>query len=137
MSFSDPLGLVRYNAPAPRTVPVTGDTLTALQCVEVCLQGSTNNPTLDLLITGGAETSGHSRRSHHSRGEACDIAGPRHNPVDTADVLTCAAQCGFGAGQFERFPSSPNRDHWHLQLTPGNGVPALPAPQTPTQQRAP
>lgn len=31
------------------------------QCVETCLQGITGNSGLDLLITGGAETKGHTR----------------------------------------------------------------------------
>ena len=127
ISYIDPLGLYHYNAPAPRTVPVTGATATNLQCVETCLQGRAGNSALDLLITGGAETTGHSRNSRHSSGEACDIAGPRFNSVTDADVRQCASQCGFGAGQFETFSDNPNRNHWHLQLTPGNGVPALPS----------
>ena len=125
ISFTDPFGLLRYNNPPPRTVPLTGPTLTALQCVEACLKGTTGNADLDLLITGGAEQSGHSRNSHHYKGTACDIAGPKFNPVKNDDVMSCASQCGFGAGHFEDF-SGENRDHWHLQMTPGNGVPALP-----------
>ncbi len=73
LSFTDPLGLFHYNAPAPRTVPVDGQTAQSLQCVEQCLQRASGNSALDLLITGGAERTGHSRRSHHSRGEACDM----------------------------------------------------------------
>jgi len=126
VNFVDPLGLIHYNAPPPRTVPVQGETLEDLECVEQCLQDATNNPNLDLLITGGAERRGHSRRSHHYRGKACDIHGS--NPVKNGDVMSCAAQCGFGAGRWESFRNNPNRNHWHLQLTPGNGVPALPAP---------
>ena len=80
LNFVDPRGLIRYNAPAPRTVPVTGVTLIALQCVESCLQQSTGNQRLDLLITGGAETTGHSKNSHHSKGQACDIASAKFNP---------------------------------------------------------
>lgn len=133
ISFTDPLGLIRYNAPAPRTVPVQGTTAQALQCVEQCLQRATNNPDLNVLVTGGAEQNRHSRDSHHDRGEACDIAGPRHNPVNNNDVMNCASECGFGAGQYETFRNNPNRDHWHLQMTPGNGVPAIPAAQPPTQ----
>lgn len=125
VSFIDPEGLVRYNAPAPRTVPVEGATLTALQCVESCLQRATGNQNLDLMITGGAETSGHSRHSHHSIGQACDIANSNVNRGLTSDnVGTCAASCGFGAGQYETFSNNPNRNHFHLQLQPGNGVPA-------------
>ncbi|CAH1090967.1 RHS repeat-associated core domain-containing protein [Candidatus Nitrotoga sp. 1052] len=125
LSWVDPLGLLHYNAPAPQTVPVTGATATKLQCVETCLQVATDNPKLDLLITGGTEKKGHSRKSHHKKNEACDIAGPKFNAVSNEDVRECAIQCGFGAGQFEIFPGKPKRNHWHLQITPGNGVPAL------------
>lgn len=125
LRWVDPLGLIHYNAPPPRTVPVQGDTLRALQCTEQCLQRTANNPNLDLLITGGAEQSGHSRNSHHYRGEACDIAGPQFNPINNNDTIRCAAQCGFEAGHFETFPQNSNRDHWHFQLEPGNGVPSI------------
>ena len=126
LSFVDPRGLIRYNAPAPRTVPVTGVTLIALQCVESCLQQSTGNQRLDLLITGGAETTGHSKNSHHSKGQACDIASAKFNPgLTNENVGTCAVSCGFGGGQYEMFLRYPNRDHWHLQLEPGNGVPKI------------
>lgn len=129
MRYTDPFGLYRYNAPSPRTVPVPEPTANALRYLEACLQRETNNPDLDLLVTGGAETTGHSRNSHHSRGEACDIAQPRFNPgLNNTNVDECAVRCGFGAGQYETFPNNPNRNHWHLQITPGNGVPALPPP---------
>lgn len=85
--------------------------------------GSTGNLKLDLLITGGAEIAGHSKGSHHSKGEACDIHSS--NPITEDDMGRCAPACGFGGGQYERFTSNPNRDHWHLQLTPGNGVPPI------------
>lgn len=135
ISFFDPEGLIRYNAPAPRTVPVAGETLSALHCVESCLQAATGNPGLDLLITGGAERSSHSKNSHHSKGEACDVAGDRFNPgLTNANVGACAASCGFGAGQFESFSSKPNKDHWHLQLKPGNGVPII-SPNIPLPTR--
>jgi RHS repeat-associated protein len=125
--FFDPLGWIRWNKNPPDTVPVTGQTLTNLQCVEGCLRQQTNNPILDLLMTGGAESKGHTRGSHHPKGEACDIAGPAFNPVTSNQVLDCASRCGFGAGQFEDYPGV-NRDHWHIQIYPGNGVPALPPP---------
>jgi RHS repeat-associated protein len=127
--FFDPLGWIRWNKNPPDTVPVTGQTLTNLQCVEKCLQQQTNNPSLDLLMTGGAEATGHTPGSHHPRGEACDIAGPAFNPVTGNQVLGCASRCGFGAGHFEDYPGV-NRDHWHIQIYPGNGVPALPPPAT-------
>jgi len=125
-NWIDPLGLIRYNKPPPATVPVKGQTLQNLLCVEKCLQNATGKCNLDLLITGGAEQSGHSRNSAHYGGEAVDIAGPLHNPVSNSDVMQCAAGCGFGAGQFESFHNNPNRDHWHFQLYPGNGVPPIP-----------
>ncbi|NGZ12119.1 MAG: RHS repeat protein, partial [Nitrospira sp. LK70] len=78
--FFDPLGWIRWNKNPPDAVPVTGQTLTNLQCVEKCLQQQTNNPSLDLLMTGGAEATGHTPGSHHPRGEACDIAGPSSAP---------------------------------------------------------
>lgn len=122
----DPTGLIQYNRPPPATVPPEGDTFSALVCLETCLKGTTGNLGLDLMVTGAAETSGHSQQSHHYKGEACDIAGPRTNAgVTDSDAKMCAKACGFGAGQFERFPNDPNRDHWHFQLTPGNGVPSL------------
>ncbi|MBI4237964.1 MAG: RHS repeat-associated core domain-containing protein [Deltaproteobacteria bacterium] len=135
LRWVDPWGLLRWNAPPPRTVPVRGQTLANLQCVEGCLQRRTGNANLDLLINGGAEQFGHSRNSHHYRGEACDIAGPRFNPVPHADVMQCAHQCGFGAGHFEDSAGSAH-DHWHLQRVPGNGVPALPN-TTPTSESLP
>jgi len=117
----DPLGLIHYNAPSPRTVPVDGQTAANLNCEEICLRRRTNNQNLDLLVTGGAETTGHSSNSFHYTGQACDIAAS--NPVRSDDVFDCAAQCGFSGAQFETFRNNPNRNHFHLQNSPGNGVP--------------
>ncbi|TFZ05535.1 RHS repeat protein [Ramlibacter henchirensis] len=123
---TDPTGLLEFNKPPPATVPPEGETFAALVCLETCLKGTTGNLNLNLLATGGAEKGGHSSKSHHYKGEACDIAGPKSNKgVTDADAKMCAKACGFGAGHFETFPNNPNRDHWHFQLTPGNGVPAL------------
>jgi RHS repeat-associated protein len=116
VNWMDPWGLIRYNAPPPRTVPVEGATLNSLECLERCLQNRTQEPNLDLLVTGGSEQSGHSRNSRHYSGEACDVAGPQHNPVSNADVSSCAEQCGFGRASFESFPNNPNRAHWHLEM---------------------
>ena len=123
---TDPTGLITFNKPAPATVPPEGETFSSLVCLETCLKGTTQNLNLSLLVTGGAEKNGHSTKSHHYKGEACDIAGPRLNVgVTNKDMIMCAKSCGFGAGQFEVFPENPGRDHWHLQMTPGNGVPPL------------
>jgi RHS repeat-associated protein len=125
INYIDPWGLIRYNAPPPRTVPPEGATLNALQCLEQCLQTATNNPTLDLLVTGGAEQTGHTAGSRHYSGEACDVAGPRFNPINANNVSSCAARCGFGTVQFETFPNNPNREHWHLEM-PRTPVPGQP-----------
>jgi hypothetical protein len=115
---TDPSGLIRYNHNPPVTVPPSGYTLGALQCLENCLRCRTNNPRLNLMVTGGAEGSGHKGRSWHYVGSAVDIW--TGNPVSTSDVFACATSCGFMAGQLEA-----SRHHWHLQLAPGNGVPPI------------
>jgi len=119
VEYLDPFGEIRYNFPPPRTVPPTGRTLAALQCLEHCLQCVTNNANLNLIVTGGAEQSGHSTHSFHYRGEAVDVSF--RNPVSTHNVFQCGEACGFTAGLAETA-----KHHWHLQLTPGNGVPLLP-----------
>ena len=113
-------GGIVYNHPPPRTVPVTGATNDALQCVARCLQCMTKNSNLQLSVTGGAETSGHKAQSFHYVNKAVDLSF--FNPVTTGQVFSCGQKCGFSAGQAE-----PDLHHWHLQTTPGNGVPPLPA----------
>jgi len=128
---SDPSGLIWYNKPPPGTVPVTGETAKKAQCVEQCLKAENTWNGKGLLCTGGKESKPdkngnlpHSKNSLHYKNEAIDIAGPKFNKYSTGGVLRCAAQCGFSAGQFEDFPGR-NRDHWHLQINSGNGVPAI------------
>jgi RHS repeat-associated protein len=133
VNFRDASGLIGYNHPQPstKTVPPTGKTRESLQCLEKCLQEKTANPKLDLFVTGGSEKSGHTKGSHHYKGQACDLAGPRINKASDTQMNSCAVQCGFGAGQFEDYPDGKDgryRDHWHFQLTPGNGVPAIQDP---------
>lgn len=121
VNFVDPSGLLTPNAAPPRTIMPTGQNLTNMQCLESCLGG-------DLLVTGGQEQSGHTKNSKHSSNNACDIAGPNNGNPQTSDpnkVRQCAKSCGYSHGQFESFPSNPNRNHWHLQIGPGNGVPVL------------
>lgn len=71
------------------------------------------------ILTGGAEKQGHTKHSFHYRGQAVDIS--MRNPVGTNDVFRCGEHCGFGAGGAE-----PRKNHWHLQLSPGNGSQPLP-----------
>jgi hypothetical protein len=108
-------------------VPPSGTTLEALRCLEKCLEYVTRKP-CDLLVTGGQEKTGHSKNSHHYKNEAVDIAGPQYNNYSDTDMFDCGYRCGFKAGHFESFPDQPWKNHWHLQISPGNGVPALPDP---------
>src|SRR5580658_1586813 len=117
--YIDPMGLVQYNKKPPDTVPVTGATAAALNCLEHCLRCLANRPNLNLIVSGGAEQTGHSKNSFHYKGLAVDIS--YWNNLQTSDVFRCAENCGFGAGGDE-----PKKHHWHLQLYPGNGSRALP-----------
>lgn len=128
VSYTDPLGLFHYNNPDPLiTTPLTGPALTSLECLEKCVKMRTAG-NVDLRISGGEEAKGHSRNSEHPQSTACDVSGPAWNKgIDSADMFDCAKQCGFGAGQFEQFTKTPGRNHWHFQIFPGNGVPAMPA----------
>ncbi|MCI5138790.1 MAG: RHS repeat-associated core domain-containing protein, partial [Candidatus Electrothrix sp. AR1] len=118
----DTWGLFYYNKPPPATVPVAGKTLDALNCLEKCLQDETDDTGLCLRISGGAEKTGHSKNSHHGKGTAIDVAGTNHNSVNQSQVFKCAEKCSFKASIYEHYFSNPWRDHWHLQLEPGNGV---------------
>ena len=121
----DPSGLIRYNKKPPKTVPVEGDTAECLNCLERCLKSLSNNPDLDLLVSGGAELLHHSKNSHHYRGEAVDIAGPYYNPVNDDQIRQCAKQCGFNNGHYREGTKPPDSEHWHLQRNAGNGVEPL------------
>ncbi len=126
LMYSDPYGLLTPNRndpipEIPRTSMPTGSTYNAMECLESCLGG-------DLIVTGGNEQSGHSPNSQHYNNNACDIAGPSNGNSQASDPIKtnmCARSCGFSNGQYESFPNNPNRDHYHLQITPGNGVPKL------------
>lgn len=119
----DPSGLaVIYNKPPPYTVPPTDENLAALECLDKCLAQD------NLLVNGGQETSGHSKNSLHYQNKACDLAGPKYNEgLTNENVFACALQCGYSNGHYEDKPGD-SKDHWHLQLEPGNGTPPLPEP---------
>ncbi len=123
----DPLGLIWWNQEPPDTVPATGNTMVRLQCIESCLNAEDDWDGAGLLCTGGQEQSGHSQNSHHYSNNAVDIAGSSFNNYSNSAVNSCAAQCGFGAGHYEDLPGTAE-DHWHFQVEPGNGVPALQSP---------
>ncbi|MBU1640984.1 MAG: RHS domain-containing protein [Proteobacteria bacterium] len=137
INWIDPYGLYHWNKKPPYTVPVTGQTKKNLECLEECLKCETGDSNLDMLLTGGAEKSGHSTNSHHGKGTAVDVAGPKFNPISDPAVKKCALKCGFNAGLFEQYPNKPNKTHWHLQQEPGNGVPSLRPNLTPRPYKRP
>ena len=115
---ADPTGQFSYNKPPPATVPVPPDVEAKVSCLENCLGVS-------LVITGGAEQSGHTPRSKHYTGQAVDF-GFASNPSIQAlgnNFFCCALNCDFSNGQTEGGKRPP---HFHVQTVPGNGVPAIP-----------
>jgi hypothetical protein len=116
LSGLDPAGLngptVTWKPNYPKTVPVTGAAAAALACMPGCLGA-------DIYATGGQEKSGHSPNSAHYQNQAVDMRLPDGTTTD--QVLQCAKSCGFQAGWYEDW----GNPHIHVQLTPGNGVPAI------------
>ena len=99
----------------PKTGMPTGSTLTALiKFVDSCGLKS-------VLITGGTETSGHSKASFHGINLAIDVAGTRFNKLTHEKALAAAKIAGFTHGVYEDFRGT-GRDHWHFQIGAGNGL---------------
>lgn len=120
---------IKYNAPPPKTTPPSGSNLQALQCTANCTGMDT------ILVTGGAELSGHSRKSLHYLNRAVDIPGPPFNRVSHELIMQCAQLCGYTHGGWEvqgRFDAdgrakySARKDHWHFQIGASGKVPSLP-----------
>ena len=114
------IGSVTWKSNYPNTIPVDGITGEALQCTARCTGQ-------DIQATGGQEKwlNGkdgskllHSPNSAHYSNEAVDF---RALTVTNSKVLSCSANCGFGAGWWE----GGKQPHWHFQQTPGNGVPPI------------
>lgn len=83
LSFSDPLGLFKYNAPPPRTVPLPPAVEAKVVCLENCLG-------TQLVITGGAEQTGHSKGSSTTRAKLStlgSIATPASNRVARSSTV--------------------------------------------------
>jgi RHS repeat-associated protein len=126
LSWTDPFGLFKYNAPPPRTVPVNPATEVQVKCIENCIG-------IQLVITGGAETGAHappSRGGRHHVGEAVDFGTGANPSIDPRsfpkpNVNKCACECGFTHGGWEPdwIPSS--APHYHFQNGAGAGVPKL------------
>jgi RHS repeat-associated protein len=118
LSFVDPTGQFRYKAD-PKIAPLSPDMEENVRCVENCLKN------VELVITGGAETSGHvCRNSQHYSGQAVDF-GLGSNPrlkTRGPDLLCCAVGCNFTNGWLE----NTDPPHYHFQTVPGCNVPKLP-----------
>jgi RHS repeat-associated protein len=120
---ADPLGLFTYNKPPPATVPLPPTTKAMVDCLEKCLG-------IPLVVTGGAEKTGHLKGSKHGSGEAADF-GFNSNPALPANkdkFFCCAAKCGFEYGE-----DDPTPPHFHIQIPKGklggSGlIPTLPNP---------
>jgi len=74
-----------------------------------------------VIISGGAETTGHSTGSFHGKDLALDVAGKRFNKLSDEQARVAALNAGFTHGVYEDFKGT-GRDHWHFQIGAGNGL---------------
>ena len=74
-----------------------------------------------IIITGGAEKTGHSSGSFHGKDLAIDVAGKKFNKLTDEQARTAALKAGFTHGVYEDFRGT-GRDHWHFQIGAGNGL---------------
>lgn len=99
----------------PKTVMPSGTTLAALvDFVDACGLKT-------VIITGGAEKTGHSAGSFHGKDLAIDVAGTRFNKLTNEQVRVAALNAGFTHGVYEDFRGT-GRDHWHFQMGAGNSL---------------
>lgn len=99
----------------PKTVMPSGTTLESLiKFVDGCGLKT-------VVITGGAETTGHSAGSFHGKDLAIDVAGKRFNKLTDEQARIAAKDAGFTHGVYEDFRGT-GRDHWHFQTGAGNGL---------------
>jgi len=74
-----------------------------------------------VIISGGAESAGHSAGSFHGKDLAIDVAGKRFNILSDEQARVAALNAGFTHGVYEDFKGT-GRDHWHFQIGAGNGL---------------
>jgi len=98
-----------------KTLLPTGSTLSAL------VKFSDECGLKTVIITGGAEPTGHSKGSFHGKNLAIDVAGTKYNKLSHADALSAAKKAGFTHGVYEDFRGN-SKDHWHFQIGVGNGL---------------
>ena len=99
----------------PKTILPSGATLVALVAF-------VNDCGLEtVIITGGAEMTGHSKGSFHGKDLAIDVAGKKFNKLSDEQARISALNAGFTHGVYEDFEGT-SRDHWHFQIGAGNGL---------------
>ena len=99
----------------PKTVMPTGKTLESLiKFVDECGLKT-------VIITGGAEKTGHSEQSFHGKDLAIDVAGKKFNKLSDDQARVAAGKAGFTHGVYEDFRGL-GKDHWHFQIGAGNGL---------------
>lgn len=99
----------------PKTIMPSGKTLESLiKFVDGCGLKT-------VVITGGAEKTGHSTGSFHGKDLAIDVAGKRFNKLSDEQARVAAKNAGFTHGVYEDFRGT-GKDHWHFQTGAGNGL---------------
>lgn len=99
----------------PKTVMPSGATLAAL------VKFVDESGLKIVIITGGAEKTGHSAGSFHGTNLAIDVAGKKFNKLTDEKARVAANAAGFTHGVYEDFKGT-GRDHWHFQIGAGNGL---------------
>jgi RHS repeat-associated protein len=114
IKWVDPFGLFKYNAPPPKTRPVSPAMGAKVECLESCLG-------MKLTITGGSEP-GHKSPSHEM-GLAADF-GFNSNPgikQKSKEFFCCARKCelryGITEGPGTNYPYNPPQ--FHISALPG------------------
>lgn len=106
--------IIQLNKNVPATLLPTGDTLDKL------IKFADNTGVGGVMLTGGAEKSGHSDDSLHYVDKAVDIGGPAWTPgLNDDNVRKAALAAGFTHGVYE---IKNGATHWHLQVGPGNNL---------------
>lgn len=109
VNYIDPLGLFTYNTGPPRTVPFGPGMTDRVNRLERCLG-------ISLVVTGAAETSGHSDNSWHYTGMAADFSFLKNPLIESMKnkFFCCASQSGFKYGLKEGNPLQ-----FHIQMVHG------------------
>jgi len=109
-SGAAPCPRLRYNAPPPRTKPVSCGVARAVSCLQNCMG-------FPLVVTGGSEAHPGYPSDPHLGGVAVDF-GYGSNPTLPANkqkLLCCALDCGF------QFGAEHGGNHLHMETSRRSG----------------